>query len=171
MRKQYSSVVRPINDTTAEYVVSTVKHFYEGLVIIQYGIKNTMDDQVLTNVTLKVENFESEAGLAVKGVIPLAEGDEIKVAEIRFVYLLLDRTAASQPYPQAKVKASLSMTIAEVDDTGDEVGSYEEDYDLAEVSVAIRDYIKADLVPTGQFKDFWETIGSHERGCEVSQTY
>lgn len=26
-------------------------------------------------------------------------------------------------------------------------------------------------MPTGQFKDFWETIGRHERGCEVSQTY
>lgn len=134
MHKQYSSQVRPINDTTAEYVVSTVKHFYDGLVIIQYGIKNTMDDQVLSNVTLKVENFESENGLTVKGAIPLAEGDSIKVAEMRFVYLLLDRAGASQPYPQAKVKASLSMTIAEIDvDTEEEVGSYEEDFDIAEV--------------------------------------
>ncbi len=42
------------------------------------------------------------------------------------------------------------MTITEIDvDTEEEVGSYEEDYDLAEVSVAIRDYIKSDLVPTG----------------------
>lgn len=61
------------------------------------------------------------------------------------------------------------MTITEIDvDTEDEVGSYEEDYDLSEVSVAIRDYIKAEVVPTGQFKDIWETIGSHERGCEVT---
>jgi len=42
------------------------------------------------------------------------------------------------------------MTITEIDvETEDEVGSYEEDYDLNEVSVAIRDYIKADLIPTG----------------------
>lgn len=41
---QYTSAVRPINDSTAEYVVSTVKHFYEELVIVQYGIKNTLDD-------------------------------------------------------------------------------------------------------------------------------
>lgn len=42
------------------------------------------------------------------------------------------------------------MTITEIDvDTEDEVGSYEEDYDLSEVSVAIRDYIKAEVVPTG----------------------
>ena len=34
-----------------------------------------MDDQVLSNINLKVEKFESESGLSVKGVIPLAEGD------------------------------------------------------------------------------------------------
>ena len=61
------------------------------------------------------------------------------------------------------------MTITEIDvDTEDEVGSYEEDYDLNEVSLAIRDYIKADLIPTGQFKDYWETIGQHANGSEVT---
>ena len=41
---QYSSMVRPVNDSTAEYVVSTVKHFYDELIIVQYGIKNTLND-------------------------------------------------------------------------------------------------------------------------------
>jgi len=162
-------VVRPINDSTAEYVVSTIKHFYDQLVIVQYGIKNTLDDQILSSVTLKVENFNTESGLSVKGIIPLAEGDSIRVAEQKFVYLVLDRTQSQVEYPTAKIKANLTMTITEIDvDTEDEVGSYEEDYDLNEVSVAIRDYIKADLIPTGQFKDFWETIGKHERGSEVT---
>ena len=76
---QYSSTVRPINDSTAEYVVSTMKHFYDELVIVQYGIKNTLDDQVLSGMTLKVENFTTESGLTVKGIIPLAEGDSIRV--------------------------------------------------------------------------------------------
>lgn len=91
------------------------------------------------------------------------------MAEQKFVYLVLDRTQSQVEYPTAKIKANLTMTITEIDvDTEDEVGSYEEDYDLNEVSVAIRDYIKADLIPTGQFKDFWETIGKHERGSEVT---
>ena len=41
------------------------------------------------------------------------------------------------------------------------MGSYEDDYELNDVEVAIRDYIKADLIPTGQFKEFWEGIGQH----------
>ena len=60
--------------------MSTVKHFYDQLIIIQYGIKNTLDDQVLSGVTLKIEDFSSESNLAVKGIIPLAEGDKIAVA-------------------------------------------------------------------------------------------
>ena len=52
MHRQYTSMVRPINDSSAEYVVSTAKHFYETIIIVQYGIKNTLDDQVLSNVTL-----------------------------------------------------------------------------------------------------------------------
>ena len=64
------------------------------------------------------------------------------------------------------------MTIAEVDlDTEEEVGSYEEDYPLDSVQIAIRDYIKEDLIPTGQFKDFWETIGGHEKGSESTSTF
>ena len=83
----------PVNDSTAEYVVSTVKHFYDKIIIVQYGIKNTLDDQVLSTVTLKIENFATESGLAVKGIIPLAEGDSIRVADQKFVYLVLDRAA------------------------------------------------------------------------------
>ncbi len=80
----------------------------------------------------------------------MAEGEQIRMADQKFVYLVLDRTACDSQYPQAKIKSALTMTITEIDvDTEEEVGSYEEDYDLAEVSVAIRDYIKSDLVPTG----------------------
>ena len=38
--------------------------------------------------------------------------------------------------------------ITEIDvDSQEEVGSYEEEYDLPETQIAIRDYVKPDLVP------------------------
>ena len=149
-----------------------MKHFYDNLVVVQFGIKNTLEDQALSKVTLKIANFETESGLSVKGVIPLAEGDSIKYADQKFVYLICDRANCTMPYPICKIEQSLSMTIAEVDlDTEEEVGSYEEEYPLDSVQIAIRDYIKEDLIPTGQFKDFWETIGGHEKGSEVTSTF
>ena len=70
-----------MNDSSAEYVVSTMKHFYDKYIIVQYGIKNTLEDQVLSNVTVKVSSFVTDYNLAVKGVIPLAEGDSIRCGD------------------------------------------------------------------------------------------
>lgn len=171
-RHQFSSGVSAVNDSSAEYVVSTMKHFYDSYIIVQYGIKNTLEDQVLSNVTLKVNGFVTSSKLQVKGVIPLAEGDAVRYGDQKFVYVVLDRSGCQDPYPTAKIQQALSYTITEIDvDTEEEVGSYEDDYDLDEAEVAIRDYIKADLIPTGQFKDFWESIGQHAKGSEVTQTY
>lgn len=51
------------------------------------------------------------------------------------------------------------------------MGSYEEDYQLDELQLAVRDYIRPYVVPTGQFKDLWETIGADARAAEVVQTF
>jgi len=38
--------------------------------------------------------------------------------------------------------------ITEIDvDTEEEIGSYDEDYDVPDVMLAIRDYVKPDLIP------------------------
>ena len=171
-KPQFMSAVTPVNESTAEYVVSTMKHIYEDKIIVQYGIKNTLEDQVLTNVTVKVDGIETDSGLTVQGVIPMADGDSIKYADQKFVYLILDRTKAVVDFPLAKIKQQLSFTITEIDvDTEEEIGSYEEDYDLDQIQLAVRDYVKADLIPTGQFKDYWEKIGGHQSGSEAQGTF
>jgi hypothetical protein len=64
------------------------------------------------------------------------------------LYLLLNRQQASDHYPRCKVQQKLTFVITEIDGQ-EEVGSYEEEYDVPDVSVAIRDYVKPDLVPQG----------------------
>lgn len=54
-----------INETSAEYVVSTMKHFYDKMIIVQYGIKNTIEDNVLTKVTLSIDGIDTECGVTV----------------------------------------------------------------------------------------------------------
>ena len=81
-----------LNDSSAEYVIQTMKHFYDKYIIVQYGIRNTIDDQVLSKLSLKVNGLETDHILQVKGIIPLAEGDSIRSGEKKFVYLILDRT-------------------------------------------------------------------------------
>jgi hypothetical protein len=49
-----------------------MKHFFEGgYCIVQYGIKNTLEDQVLSGLSLKIKAFESN-GLKVEGIVGLA---------------------------------------------------------------------------------------------------
>lgn len=108
-----------------------------------------------------------------QGVIPLAVGESIKNEETKYVYAILNRQNCQQSYPIVnKIKQGLSFTITEIDvDTEEEQGSYDEDYDLDDACVAVRDYMKADLIPSGQFKQFWDGIGSHAKVSEVIQTF
>lgn len=62
--------------------------------------------------------------------------------------MMINRQDCEHPYPVAKIEQKMTFVITEIDvDSQDEVGSYDEEYDIPEVSIAIRDYIKPDLVP------------------------
>lgn len=75
-------------------------------------------------------------------------------------------------YPTCKIQQKLNFTITEIDvETEEEIGSYEEDYDVPDVQLSIRDYVKPDLIPQGQFKEIWESIGANPKAAELIQTY
>lgn len=66
----------------------------------------------------------------------------------------------------------MTFTITEIDtDTEEEVGSYEEDYAVSDVALIVSDYVRAEILPSGQFKDYWEQLGSNTQVAEVVQTY
>lgn len=49
-----------------------------------------------------------------------------------------------------KLSQILTFTITEIDiDTEDEIGSYEEEYAVADVQLVIGDYMKPELIPSG----------------------
>jgi hypothetical protein len=53
-----------------------MKHFFNDQIVIQYGIKNTLEDQILKDVKIDVSDLVSKSsGLKVSGVINLPEGD------------------------------------------------------------------------------------------------
>lgn len=55
---------------------------------------------------------------------------------------------ASVGYPTCKVQQKLNFVITEIDvDTEEDIGSYEEDYDVPDVVFAMRDYVKPEVIP------------------------
>jgi len=47
-----------LNDSQAEYVVQTIKHFFDRFIVVQYSVMNTLEDHILSEVKLKVANVE-----------------------------------------------------------------------------------------------------------------
>jgi hypothetical protein len=71
-------------------VITAVKHFYQSIVILQYEIKNTIEDQILTNVQIKISSLESQHNLKIKGMIPLHEEEQIKYNEKKYAYVIMN---------------------------------------------------------------------------------
>ena len=62
--------------------------------------------------------------------------------------------------------------ITEIDiDTEEDIGSYEEDYDVPDTVLGVRDFVKPEILPQGQFKDYWESIGANPKASEIIQSY
>lgn len=150
----------------------TIKHFFDSVVIVQYLVNNTLEDQVLKKVKLIVNNVESKDNLELKYVASLPSSEQIKYGDKKYLYAIFSKEQCDTPFPVAKVSHKLSLQIAEIDaDSKDELGSYEEDYALEDLTLAIRDYIKPYALPSGQFKEVWEAIGADAKASEIIQTF
>jgi len=176
-RHIYSTAVQELTESDAEYVIVAVKHFFEKVIILQYQIQNTIEDQILSKVQMKLNNLESEQGLKVKGTVPLNEEDQIKYNEKRFAYIILSNEACQTAYPHVKIAQKLVMQVTEIDvDTQDELGEYEEEFtQIQDVVITTKEYLKAADIPTGRFKDEWELLGAEGRRegalAEQAQTF
>lgn len=162
-----------LNDPqTAEYHVQTVKHYFDRYIVVQYSITNTLEEHILSGLKLKVGQIESGYGLQMEKIVHLEPSEQIKYNEKKYVYLILTKQNCEHPFPQAKISQKLAFTITEIDvDSKDELGSYEEDYDLKELQLAVRDYLTPEVIPAGNFKTVWETIGTDPKLSEASQTF
>lgn len=119
---------------------------------------------------LHISNIESNSNLTVKGVAQLLAGESIKYSEKKCVYAVLSKEECDpdHPYPLCKLSNKLTFTITEIDiDSKEELGAYEDDYALDDLSILVRDYIKPLALPLGTFKDNWDIVGSNINASEV----
>ena len=155
---RYSTAIEVVTDINAEYTVQVRKHYFKNHCIVQYGVKNTVEDQVLSQVALKILGLQAGSTMKVEGVVSLTQTEQIRNGDLKFVYVILSREGS---ICSCKIQQKLQFVITEVDvDTEEEIGSYEEDYDFPEVTLGVRDLIKAEPLITGQFKELWEKLGT-----------
>ena len=99
----------------------------------------------------------------------MAAGESIQNTDLKFLYIILKRT---EDLCLAKISQKLMFTVTEIDvESGDEVGSYEDDYDIPDVQIQVRDFVRAEALALGGFKDMWESMGKHPKNQEAISTF
>lgn len=151
-----STAPAELTESETEYVVSCVKHVLEDHVILQFTVRNTIEDQRLDNVSVSVDASDADL-YEVEGEIPAAS---VSYGDAEHCFALLRRDA-SLPLSAARLPCELRFTVVAVDPvTGEEEGGepFEEDYPLEDLDVPASDFVARTSVP--DFRRAWETIGN-----------
>jgi len=144
-----SSKAVPLTENEAEYVVHCIKHIYKDNVVLQFIVENTIEDQILTNVSVTADSqtqiFEPI------GEIP---ADTIAYGTTASCFTVLRRDKDTTISSTAIV-CELKFMVTQFNlDTGEEEGdSIEEEYTLENVEINVSDFITQTSVR--DFKRSW----------------
>jgi len=158
-----SSAPVMLTEEETEYVVQCTKHIFQNHVVLQFSIQNTIEEQRLDNVTVLIDESESEVFTA-SGEIAT---DGIRYGDKNNCFTVLERSA-DLPLTTISFPCELRFTVVEVDPaTGEEEGqTFEEEYPLEDLEITTSDFMAKVTVP--DFRQGWETIGS---GNEVLEKF
>lgn len=146
-----------ITDSDSEYVVSVLKHLYPSHVVLQFKVKNMMDNAAFQNVMLVTDTEELEAEPLY--AIPI---EHVSPGESKYAYVVLKY--APSEFPSGTVESIFRFTVAEVD--GD-AGGDEDEYPVESFDVDISDFI----VPLPLTAEAMESKWTAEAANETSGTY
>jgi coatomer protein complex subunit gamma len=156
-----SSPPVPLSESETEYVVQCTKHIFQNHVVLQFSVQNTIEDQRLDNVTVLVDDSETELFNA-SGEIA-CEG--IKYGETKNCFTILERDM-NVPLTPTTFTCELRFTVVQVDPaSGEEEGdTFEEEYPLEDLEITTSDFMAKVSVP--DFRKSWDTIGNDNEVLE-----
>ena len=150
-----SSLPVPLTESETEYLVQCTKHIFEKHVVLQFSVQNTIEDQRLDNVTVMVDDSESET-FSASGEIAC---DQVKYGETKNCFTIMERNDDA-PLSPSNFSCELRFSVMQVDPaTGEEEGMpFEEEYPLEDFEIATADFMAKVSVP--DFRKAWETVGN-----------
>ena len=142
-----------LTEAETEYAVSCVKHVFARHVVFQFRCANTIEEQVLEDVSVGMELIEGEDGA-------FQEADTVTLPRMPLNQAGSTFVAFAMPDPAARVAAKfacvLRFTSKEVDPSSGEPeeDGYEDEYTLEDVDVSTLDLIKPS--GTANFRKQWD---------------
>ncbi|KAF1332215.1 Coatomer subunit gamma, partial [Globisporangium splendens] len=156
---------KPVELTEAEveYVVSCTKHVFSEHLVLQFKIMNTVNDQLLTNVSVGFA-MDPDDVWQIHSVVPLKE---LAYGKTGSCYVCL-KHIGDGVYPVVQIANELKFKVHEVNpSTGEaEDDGFDEEYPMEDFEIGPNDLIAK--VPVGDFRSAWEHIGD---GAEAKGSY
>lgn len=157
-----SSTPTQLTELETEYVVQCIKHTFHSHIVFQFDCTNTLNDQILENVTVHTEAAE---GFEVVAQIPCPK---LTYNNMGSTYTLLklpdDPTAITGTFSN-----TLKFKVKDCDpNTGepDDEEGYDDEYVLEDVEVLVADHVQRVMKPN--FAAAWEEVGPEN---ELEDTY
>jgi coatomer protein complex subunit gamma len=150
-----------LTESETEYVVQCTKHIFANHVVLQFSVQNTIDDQRLDNVTVLIDDSDSEIFTASGEIASSGVG----YGESKNCFTVLERNTDA-PLSQSHFTCELRFTVVQVDPaTGEEEGdTFEEEYPLEDLEIATSDFMAK--VTVADFRKGWEQLGSENEVLE-----
>eukprot|EP00795_Rhopilema_esculentum_P002377 gene2377-18020_t len=159
----FKSSPKPIDltETETEYYVQCIKHTFQEHVVFQFNCKNTLDDQILEDVTVEMEtgdDFQVETSIPCPKLVYNVPGTTYTCVRIPE-----DPTSVTGSFSCTMkfVVKDCDPTTQEPDDDG-----YNDEYVLEDVEVVVADHVQG--VMKTNFLASWDEIGD---SCEMEDTY
>ncbi|XP_046840338.1 coatomer subunit gamma-2-like [Xenia sp. Carnegie-2017] len=155
----FKSSAKPLEltESETEYVVNCVKHVFNDHIVFQYDCTNTLNDQILENVTVDMEVSEGEYEVVMTIPCPSLPYNTPGITYV-LVKIPEDQTEVTCTFSNTMkfVVKDCDPNTGEADDEG-----YDDEYVLEDVDVVVADHVQK--VFKTNFAASWEEIGdSHE---------
>lgn len=144
-----------LTETEMEYVVGCVKHIFDDHVVLQFGVTNTVEEQILKDVSVHVE-LSDEENYTIQSVIP---APSVKFQDKTSTYVVLHRHGSVAP---VTTSCELHFKVVQIDPQtqqvdGDPDGD-EDFFPLEALELYTSDYMSK--VSLGDFRRAWEQMGA-----------
>jgi len=157
-----SSKAVELTESETEYVVNCVKHVFQNNIVLQFNCTNTLNEQLLENIQVKVD-VSGVKDVTVDSIVPL---QSLPCGTPGATYVCLKIPGGSPitgtfPTTLKFIAKDVDPQSGEAEDNG-----YEDEYQLEDLEVTTADYMQLTFVP--DFNQKWEELGDE---FEVIETY
>lgn len=166
----YGTIIRStkpckLTEDETEYGVELIKHVFANHVVLQFVVRNTIEGQVMTDVSVRLQLAEGdpEDWKVVQQIpAPVIRFNDEKSCYIGLEYMV------NGAIPEASFDATVVFVAKDVDeeemDQLDEIDGYDEEYPIESFSITIPDYIARPILT--DFRASFVELGSENEMTE-----